>query len=426
MRVLFVSYAEKTHFIGLVPLAWAMRAAGHDVRVAGQPELAPFVAGTGLPYAPVGTDHRLREWVEWAARWDPEPTGGLFDVGDRWPEELPWKRLLLGMEESVEYWWNVINEPMLDDLVDLCDRWRPDLVVWETTTYAAGIAAEACGAAHARYLWSLDMFGRMRAQFLRTMAAQPEADRADPLRDWLADRAARHGVAFSESLVDGDAAVDQLPDALRIDPGPAVRRLPVRYVPYNGRAVVPEWLRRPADRPRICLTMGTSATEWYGGYAVSMAGVLDGLADLDAEVVATLPVEQQQRLGTVPGNVRLVDYVPLHALAPTCAAMVNHGGPGTVCTGLAAGVPQLILAVADLDAPLLARNVAEAGAGITLSPEQTTTASVTGAVARLLGDPAFAAGADRVRAQMAAMPAPAGITADLAALAARRAELRAA
>ena len=40
----------------MVPLAWALRAAGHDVRVAVQPSFAATVTSAGLTAVPVGRD----------------------------------------------------------------------------------------------------------------------------------------------------------------------------------------------------------------------------------------------------------------------------------------------------------------------------------------------------------------------------------
>ena len=39
MRVLFAAHAERTHFYSMIPLAWALRTAGHEVYVASQPAL---------------------------------------------------------------------------------------------------------------------------------------------------------------------------------------------------------------------------------------------------------------------------------------------------------------------------------------------------------------------------------------------------
>jgi UDP:flavonoid glycosyltransferase YjiC (YdhE family) len=217
-------------------------------------------------------------------------------------------------------------------------------------------------------------------------------------------------VDFSETLVHGQATIEQVPAPLRVDTPPHLEYLPVRYVPYNGRAVVPDWLRTPPRRPRIGLSLGTSANEWYGGHRVCAGEILEGLADLDAEVVATLPASEQDKLGTVPDNARLVEYVPLHALAPTCAAMITHGGPGTVLTTLASGVPQLLSPNAHMfDTVLLSGLVEEAGAGRVVHPDRLDAHTVAEGVRSLLHEPAHARAARALREQMAAMPSPADL-----------------
>ena len=57
MRVLFVSLSEKSHVYLMVPLAWALSAAGHDVRVASYPLAVETITRAGLTAVPVGTDH---------------------------------------------------------------------------------------------------------------------------------------------------------------------------------------------------------------------------------------------------------------------------------------------------------------------------------------------------------------------------------
>ena len=68
MRVMFAVYGAKTHFYNMVPLAWALRAAGHEVCVATQPEILDAVARTGLPVAAVGDETVEVEPAEAAAR----------------------------------------------------------------------------------------------------------------------------------------------------------------------------------------------------------------------------------------------------------------------------------------------------------------------------------------------------------------------
>ncbi|GAA1439520.1 activator-dependent family glycosyltransferase [Nocardiopsis tropica] len=408
MRVLLAVAAEKPHFLGMVPLAWALRAAGHEVRVASQPALGPVVSATGLPFVPVGRDHGFWRTMKVFDLHDTLNDAPLFGRVTAPDDQVSWEYLLEGYRRVVPWWWRMVNDPMEQDLVAFCREWRPDLVVWGSVSFAGAIAARACGAAHVRYLWGADIFARTRARFLERMAEQPEADREDPLAAWLGARAARYGVEFSEELVHGQATVEQVPAALRVDTPSHLDYLPVRYVPYNGRAVVPRWLRTPPERPRIALTLGTTLMSQDRGGETLFRSLLEGLADLDAEVVATLPAHEQAKLGAVPPNTRLVDYVPLHALAPTCAAMVDHGGWGTVLTGLAHGVPQVIVP-SWFDDPMLADMLAARGASITVPHRRMTAESVSRSASRLLDDPSFARGAAGVRDAMLAMPSPADL-----------------
>lgn len=44
----------------------------------------------------------------------------------------------------------------------------------------------------------------------------------------------------------------------------------------------------------------------------------------------------------LPGNILYMDFVPLELLLDQCAAIVHHGGIGTCCQALGAGIPQII------------------------------------------------------------------------------------
>jgi len=149
--------------------------------------------------------------------------------------------------------------------------------------------------------------------------------------------------------------------------------------------------------------LGTSAVERLGGYAVGVEEVLEGVAGVDAEVVAALPGYS----GRVPSNVRVVPFVPLHALVPGCAVLVNHGGPGTLLTGLSHGVPQVLLPHEHMfDAPLLADRFASLGAGVAVTADRVSGAVVRAGVERVLAEGSFARSARRLRGEMAAMPSP--------------------
>src|SRR5690606_29450905 len=61
VRVLFSTIPEKSHLYCLTPLAWAARAAGHEVRVASCREFVDTIARTGMTAVGVGTSEGIAE-----------------------------------------------------------------------------------------------------------------------------------------------------------------------------------------------------------------------------------------------------------------------------------------------------------------------------------------------------------------------------
>ncbi|MFC4535903.1 activator-dependent family glycosyltransferase [Sphaerisporangium dianthi] len=417
MRVLLATYAERSHFRAMVPLGQALVAAGHEVRVASQPALAGAITGTGLTAVTVGRDHDAARILR--ARPELAVLAGAanlppFDLVDRPLEEVTWEAVSSGYAKVVPWWFRVASESMIDELVEFCRAWRPDLVLWEPTTFAAPLAATVVGAAHARLPWSMDLFGAMREHFVRLRDERAEGKRRDLLAEWLGRWAGRYGVAFDEVMTCGHVTIDQLPAEVRLPT--ELRCLPMRYVPYNGAAVVPRWLREPPGRPRVCLTLGTSATQVFGGYRLDIEELVTALSGLDVEVVAAVPGAGSGGW-RVPGNVRVVDFVPLHVLAGTCAVVVHHGGWGSACTSGVNGVPQLVLAE-QFDGPPLARRLVAQGGALALEEGRVSGVGVAEGVVRLLEDPGFGRGAARLRERMLAMPAPAEVVPALEQLAA--------
>ncbi|NKZ01360.1 activator-dependent family glycosyltransferase [Nocardiopsis dassonvillei subsp. albirubida] len=406
MRILFSAYSEKTHFFSMVPLAWALRAAGHEVRVASHPELAPTITEAGLTAVPVGRDHgmwRVLSTVHGTKHWSQVPP---FDVADQPADAVSFEYLKDGYDGVVPWWFRLTNDSLSADLIEFARQWRPDLVVWEPTTFAGAVAAEAVGALHARLTWGVDLHGRVREMFVHARDQQRRGPEDDPLRRWLARLAGSAGVPYSERLTVGHFTIDQLPPSFRLPT--SLRYVDMRYVPYNGPSVVEEWLRRPPSRPRVGVCLGLTARERGGDEPLPLARIVEALAAADVEVVVA-PAPTGVRL---PANVRTAEFVPLQALAPTCSALVHHGGFGTACTTSVHGVPQL--AIADqLDAPLISRGIERYGAGLHLDPRDADPASVSGALARLLGEPGFRRGAERLREDMTALPSPASVAEQL-------------
>ncbi|MEV1051127.1 activator-dependent family glycosyltransferase [Streptomyces sp. NPDC049887] len=414
MRVLFTTFGARNHVHAQVATAWALRVAGHEVCVASHPDLGDVIARTGLTAVPVGRElnedqvmEELREREE-ASRdtYDDAPDAQLLLAMDELrPERLTYDHMhgvLTAMTSAV--FQNYSSAEMIDDLVGFARAWRPDLVVWDPLTFAGAVAARVTGAAHARLMFGLDLVGRMRESYLAEVHRRPAALREDPMREWLGWVMERYGGTFSEDLVTGQWTIDPVPNSLRLRVD--LPYVPVRCVAYNGRGSVPAWLRAAPERPRVCLTLGVSHREVMGGDQASIGELIDAVAGLDVEVVATLDARQLREVSTLPDNVRTVDFVPMDALLPSCSAIVSHGGSGTVHTAFLYGVPQVLVPGTMWDNGIRADLVERSGAGLRLDADTLTAGELRDALGRVLTEPSFAAGADRLRRETLATPSP--------------------
>ncbi|PXX59786.1 L-desosaminyltransferase/glycosyltransferase DesVII/desosaminyltransferase OleGI [Nocardia tenerifensis] len=420
MKVVLTCFAAPTHFYSMVPLAWALRAAGHEVRVVSQAAMAPTITGAGLTAVTAGPT----EWF--GDRHAPDLLNATFPgCLDRvrdfdYAGTETWTHTgLLALEHmaSSAMWATMNDDQMVDDMVAFVRDWRPDLVISETYTFAGSIAARVVGAAYARFTWAPDGALRARQALLRMSAELPECYREDPTAEWLSSTLARHGSSFDEKVITGQFTVDITPPGMRVETGLHYESL--RYIPYNGPAVVPDWLRTPPERRRVCLTLGVTDNK-HGQIdhldpvlgSLSPVELFDAVAELDCEVIATLDPE---RLSIpVPDNMRAVGFVPLSDLLPTCAAVVHHGGSGTRSTAEVNGVPQLMVAEGwDL---LRGNGIAAAGAGLCVPVEKITGQVLCDSLRALLDDPSFAEGARRLRDEIHDLPTPAALVPRLEAL----------
>jgi glycosyltransferase (activator-dependent family) len=407
MRVLFATTPQKSVFLYLAPMAWALRTAGHEVRFASQPALTDVITQSGLTAVPVGHPRNLRlsdtDGREEGRAGLPEPYDVFAD-----DERATWEYLEPGMAGAVRGWHWLTNHPMIGGLVEFARAWQPDLIVWEPFCYAGPIAAKACGAAHARLLFGVDVFGASREQYRRRLAEVP--GRVDHLGAWLGRYAGMYGAAFSEDMTTGQFTIDQFPASLQVTTGLDVLR--TQYIPYGGPAVVPDWLSKPPERPRVAMTLGLTATEHFNGYTVGVQEALDALADLDIDLVATVAEKAQAELTRIPGNARIVSYVPWHALAPTCSVVVHHAGAATMATTSRHPVPQLALHH-HYDQPFLGRKLAGHGAGLDLPTHRATGARIRESVERLLTEQSFKDRAADLRDEILGLPSPNAIVPEI-------------
>lgn len=207
------------------------------------------------------------------------------------------------------------------------------------------------------------------------------------------------------------AGVDLAPDSMRIG-----ERLgwSARYVPFNEGSVLPDWVREPAPRRRVLVTLGTTVPSMVGlARLTPLWRTLEAAADVDAEFVIALGEVDTTELGEVPPNVRVAPgWLPLVALLGTSDAAVHHGGSGTLMAVLDAGLPQVVLPQG-ADQFANAEAVRKRGVGLVHTPGELSAATIT----ELLDNRDLRDAAAEVRAELRAMPAPAALVDRLTTLA---------
>lgn len=378
MRVLFVSSPGPgvSHTFPVVPAAWACRAAGHEVllatgRYGGYEDK---LAGTGL------------DVVDAAPGIDFARTPDLIlaehaHLAQRQADQA-------GATEYAIRLFAAFSRDMVDGVVEAARRWRPDLVVHTPLDGAGPVAARVLGVPTVLHEMTLvTPFAMSRAVY-----------------DEMGDTAGRFGVAAGPPTV----TLSVVPPSMRIVHAAGWS---MRNIPYNGGAVLPDWLLAPIDRPRVVLTIGMSLPRARGSRA--LLPLLTEVGDVNAEFVLLLGGVDAAELGRLPANVRTTQWVPLSALLAVSDAIVHHGGGGTMLTSLDSGVPQIVVPHA-ADHFLNADAVARRGIGLRASASELD-AELVGSV---LGSAAMRAAAREVAEEMRSLPSPATLVPALAALAA--------
>jgi UDP:flavonoid glycosyltransferase YjiC (YdhE family) len=374
MRVLVTSPAGLGHIHPMVPLAQALVARGHDVRWAVPPVGVAHVERTGMTAVAAGPRQPI-----WPA-----------DVMARYPE----LRTLDPIDRPDVMFGKLFGAMaaphVLADLTTLVDEWQPALVVADAADFAGHIIAAELGVPSVT-----KAFGPLLPEKRVARAAEEVA----PLWRERGLEPRPYGGAFDHLYI------DIYPPELQVEPAAHVgRRQPMRPLANDGELTGADALPLPdarPDAPLVYVTMGTVFND-----PGPLVTVLDGLADLEVRVLATVgPEADPAVVGPRPPHVRVEQYVPQTHVLPHCNVIVSHAGSGTVLGALRLGLPQLCVPQG-ADQFQNAKAVAAAGVGLSLLPRDATVEAVTDAVARLLGDQSFRNAAEAVRESIAAMPSP--------------------
>lgn len=129
------------------------------------------------------------------------------------------------------------------------------------------------------------------------------------------------------------------------------------------------------------------------------------VADLDVELVATLNESQLEGVPRVPDNVRIVEYIPLDLLLPTCSAFIHHGGLGTWASAIPFQVPQIIpVELWGIESPVTGPYMAARGAGVALDRSTQSVEDMRKQLIQVLEDPSYREGAARVHQEWLSAP----------------------
>lgn len=271
-------------------------------------------------------------------------------------------------------------------------EWRPDVIVCDETDFGAMVAAERL---HLPYASVVVIAA---GSFVR-----PEVV-AEPLN---ALRAA-HGL-------DPDPELEMLSRHLVLSPVPPSFRDPAYPLPPTGHVLrptdpelglhdrPPRWLDEPRTAPLVYVTLGTVFNTESGDL---FDRVLTGLHGLPVEVVVTVGRELDPALlGPQPASVHVETYVPQSLLLARCELLLCHGGSGSVLGSLTHGVPVIVMPMG-ADQPANAARCETLGVGRALDATAATPSDVRDAVVAVLSSASYRSAAERVRAEVAALPGP--------------------
>lgn len=369
MRVLFVTRGSSGHLMPLVPLARAAERAGHEVLVAAQRGLAANVERTGLPLAPFDGPPE----AEWRAIVAEAATADIETAHDRM---------------IADYFGRMDTVAALPRLRRTVEEWRPDAIVRDSWEFASTIVAEERGLPLTRVGLGV---AAMEAQTVRLV---------EPV---LAE------LGLPPGRLDATPYVTTMPEALE-DPAVAAPADTRRFRHDAGE------LPAPGEQPLVYLTFGSVTAGAHLRYFPGLyRAAIDALAPLPIRLLVTTGEPRDvAELGPLPPNVRVEQWVPQSEIAP--AAIVCHGGHGTMLGALAHGIPLVVLPLFAMDQAANAQAVARAGAGIALDadlpgrgvfepPAAATTSALASAVEQVLADAAYRRAAEAIAAEMRALPA---------------------
>lgn len=395
MRIFIVAVGSHGDVLPLLATGDALRRRGHAVAVAAPAPFAAMAARANLPFFTLGTAEAYRIAAA-------EP--GLW---------RPWR----GVEAMFRH-VSALTEPTY--------RWLAEnavpgesVVLASTLALGARVAQDKLGLSLAT-MHLMPLLVESRSDPPRLPGLPLPESLPPQLRHWI-------GRGADHTVID-PAALPALNAFRRTLDLPPVRRLRHWWnSPQRVLLAFPDWYAGPQpDWPRQAVQVGFPLADRFGDVAElepRVSAFLEAGPPPLAFTYGSAMVRSQRffrtalrlcaRLGRrgiflapsgqvperLPAEVLHVPYAPFSRLLPRCAALVHHGGIGTVAQALAAGNPQLVVPVA-FDHFDEAQRLRRLGTGVSLSRRRFTPARAGAEIRRLLADPRVARACSAARARM--------------------------
>jgi len=309
-----------------------------------------------------------------------------------------------------------------------------DTLPEDVAQQAAERAAAARGPARLKFLWEEFFVPLARAMRAGVDAAiegfSPDALIVDQQTVAGAIAARLHGLPWATLATTSAGVVDPLADLPKVrawvddrlaelqreaglEPDDTVYYAPPRLIGFTTRELIgdeplgdnvslvgPSFARRRETtpfpwewldgRPLVLVSLGTVNAD-VGARFFREASKACGALPIQAVFVAPAEV-----VGPVADNIKVCDYVPQLAMLERASAVVSHAGHNTVVESLAKGLPLVVAPIKD-DQPVVAQQVADAGAGLRVKFGRVKAPALRDALERVLNEPAFREAADRIR-----------------------------
>jgi MGT family glycosyltransferase len=302
------------------------------------------------------------------------------------------------------------------DTLDELEREPADVVASEMLVVGSQIAAEAAGVPNVLLVPNVypgeipgsppfgmgltprgDAIGRLRDRTLAAMGRRLWDRRLGDLNTLRAD----HGLAPLTTVFDLLDRADRvlvLTTAAFEPPGAA--HLPDRVRYCGPRLDDPGWAgawdEPSGTDPLVLVALSTT----FQDQGATVRRAIDALGRLPVRGFVTTGPSIDPNDLTTPANVTVVAAAPHSAVLAHASAVVTHAGHGTVIKALAQRVPVVCLPFGR-DQPDTAQRVVAARAGLRLRPSARSS-TIAAAVAKVLDDPAYRAGAARIAAAIEA------------------------